>query len=830
MRHPARLMSVLVLVLALAGCGDDPDNVVVASFEGPTDAAFVCVDVVEDNGITTRSVVPLSGENCVDFDDADVTNTQHLHALVTQSLSGELAAIDMDGIEVLDNNLAVPGFTFVTVGEKPSGIVIRPDAPQQTYISSFGARTLQALDTESILNSRRSNTVDDPTISFPAGPVDLVASSDGTYLYAAIKENGTIEEVRIEGDGQTLTPTATLTLDPTLTAQVLAPPSTGEYAKYCSNTIDQDPVSVTTAPRQPVMLGIAPAPSPNRMRIDTLDEMNNVLLIADASLPLIHRYQLSAAGASPLPSINVGVPVTDIALTPPVPANLGDTTADQRYLYAIDATDGTLLVVDYAQTSPTFGAVLPVFAGAAREGANNAPTDRIRFGRAQATAVEVISPEYDPTAIDADSCDPASAAPNQLRGVFVSVGLSDGTLAYLDVFDLDANCRGGTNCENPTVASDLEVRIRRHRPRSGSFQTTTTALIGTPSLRFNNNPGQLDATGQPTPGNGPGLATIVNPATDTVGCPTDMRGILQTSGLELICVSSDPWTVQTERWTADWQGAIPGTSGGLGTLVDNGTGPSFSADNALFCNRGVMGTDDIAASALTSDDPEFGYSGDQLVITAEILPTRDSINDPDCGLFVRNAELAEPQPLGFEILSVSPTTLTLGDPIAIGPPLSSSFDAASVTACFGEFMTYEVRTKQAYTVSGSTSGFVHRVVDDAGACRIDAMAAINPADPMTFANGRAQPGVTYVNPSVAFSIEEFQDPTDPLTEATLIFDVSNPITSLRLATGTISNRNVPSLPTSLIFLSNTDELFIVDTLIGLGRIDLQDNSYSQYFR
>ena len=817
----------VALFTALPGCGDDPTNVILASFSRPNKVAFVCVEVTTDAGVAQRDVIPLTGTKCADFAEGD---TDHLHALITQSSSGELAAVDMDEVEVLDNNPAVPGFTFLTVSEKPTGIVVRPDAPEYTYVSSFGARTVQAIETASILDGSKTTTLGDPSLSLAAGPVDLAVSTEGTHLYAAIKENGTIEEIVISADGSMLTNGNTFSLSDALPAQVASVPEE-EYARYCPMT---EPVPVSTVPRAPVFGGAAPAP--NRMRVDPID---NVLLVADASLPLVHRFQLGAGGATPLGSINVGVPVLDLTVTPPVPATLGETDATKRYLYAIDATDGTVLVVDYDETSPTFGAVLPVFSSDARDNSSTSFTDRIRFGSASALTLEAIWPEYDAATIADDLCEESNAerfsevSPDQLRGVFVAVALSNGQLQYLDVFDLDAECRGGTSCANPAVSTDIEVRIRRHRPRAGSFETTTTNLVGSPSLSFDNSPGQLGENGEPTSGDGPGLDAFVNPLAMTMQCPTGMVPVFGESDEPYICASVDPWSVQTERWSATWEDELDGASGGLGRLVDSGGTWSLEASDGAFCNRGVLGTDDVVASALVDGvDPEAGYVGDQLVITADVPPTRDNNTDEFCRHFVLNADISEPLPIAFEIVQASQNELVLGEVISNLPPLDN-IDPSDVADCFGDFLTYEVRVRDAYVVESNVTGSLHRVIDDGGAgCRVNTAATVDVSDPLTFANARAIPGRPFINPSVAFTIQAFNESVmlDALTNARFVFDINDPFNSLRLSTGSIGSANRPSLTSALVFFPNTDELMIVDLLIGLGRIDLQNNAYTQYFR
>ena len=822
---------ILCAAVLTSACGDTSSSIAVARFARPVDVAFVCAAVDDPDDPTTRMAVPTNGTRCqFEGEDEDLDN-DNLHALVIQSLGGELGTVDLDSIDVLDANPTVPGFTFLTVGEQPTGIVVNQDAPDYVYVASFGARTVQAIETNAILNGTKSSTLGDPALSLPEGPIDLVGSPDGAFLYTALSTTGVIQEIAVSDDMLSLGSTLSL---PAAPAQVAPATMIDEYHRTCPPA---DPLEVS-APQLPTP--VTGDPLPGRLRLDT---SQGVLLVADRGQPAVHRFSLTAGGATALPSVGVGVPVTDVVATPSVPQTADDNEATHRYLYAIDATDGSVLVADYTDGSPTFGAVLPVAADAWR--ASDATTanlrsgfarDRITFGNASAISLEVISPEYDPDTIAADLCDPTDeeqlndARPTNLRGVFVAVGLTDGSIAYLDVFDLDSTCRGGQQCSSPAVATDIQVNIRRHRPRGGAFVSNPTDLIGQPSLRFDNSPGQLGDDGQPTSGDGPGISPVTDPGSGSQQCPTGMTAISAEGQPALLCGSVDPWIGLRQRWSARWQGTIPGTPGGLGAL-DATTG-QLTARDASFCARGVLGTDDVTASGLGPDDPEALYGGDMLVITSPVPPERDDRADPDCGLFVANNDIADPQPLAFRIESAGPTTLELGAAVPITQPLGNALSLESITQCFGDFVTYEVRTADAYLVSATRAGVLHRVIDDGGACRVDTTRAIDPADPLTFVNFRAFEGTTYVNPAIAFEIEPFDDnlTIDALTDALLIFDVNNGATPLLFFSGTIGSVNLPSIPGTLRYLPLVDNLFVVDHVIGLGRIDLQPLGYSQYFR
>src|SRR5690606_15206488 len=113
-----------------------------------------------------------------------------------------------------------------------------------------------------------------------------------------------------------------------------------------------------------------------------------VMLVADANLPIIHLLVLDAAGADALAlaPLSPSVPTEQVVVTPAVPATTGQRSATQRYLYAIDATDNSVLAMDYTDGSLNFGAVLPVNTG-------HTANDRVAM-RAGAGRLRVIAPSY----------------------------------------------------------------------------------------------------------------------------------------------------------------------------------------------------------------------------------------------------------------------------------------------------------------------------------------------------------------------------------------------------------------------------------------------------
>ena len=128
-----------------------------------------------------------------------------------------------------------------------------------------------------------------------------------------------------------------------------------------------------------------------------------------------------------------------MAATPIVPATLDDGGAT-KYVYAIDATDGSVLVMEN-------GRILAVGEGSTRR------SDRIDFSYAAdmtapaAATIEVITPGYtfeSPWLTSACELDTDPAVPTQpeqgparLSGVFLAAALTDGTVRIVDIHDME---------------------------------------------------------------------------------------------------------------------------------------------------------------------------------------------------------------------------------------------------------------------------------------------------------------------------------------------------------------------------------------------------------
>lgn len=880
----------LILALLVTSCRRGGRNVVLASLDRSAEIQLLCadIDLISGNFYDFQQILPLALCDSETTFAPDV-DAQFLGA-VTQAQTGTVAAISFTSSAILDTNRTVPGVTAFIVGAQPTGIQISPIEASYTYLSSYTPKSVQAVPTEAIIDGQSALPIQQ--VRFDEGPTDLAlqesaeaaatTDSEGRVtgatttiryraLYAAVPELGQVFRIPVEtvstpdgdkhGSLGTPEPLFLETLSCSSVTPVDPPVSDADdYNRICPQSVQGiegrfiKPVRTT----ETCVDGPGSGPAPVALAIDRgLDEtsdVDDVLLVADANQPVIHRFRLDSDGATPLEPIVSGTPTMDLAITPLVPASSdpNDREATQRYLYAVSAVDSSVVSIDYTADSTTYGAVLPVIAGISpRANEENVESrNRVRAGFSNVRSIEVISPFYEleldsssgMAVVPADEiCNPGNdeefaQAQNSrnMRGVFLAASLSDGTMYFLDVYDLNAPCRGGQGaiaCTPDETGPDRFASIRRHRRRFEFTPSTFISIDGTPSLQFNTVPGALDPTnGEAVGSDGPGLAFI--------NCPPSMINVFgvpennQTDGL--ICASSQVWSSYNQRWDARWQGLIPNTQGGLGLFADESfqgqSGNWFLAGDVPFCRVGVLGRQSgPSANTGLSIDQLPAYGGDRLLITGE-LPL-DHRDDPACERFVELADQIDNFPVWFPILNA------YDDQLEIGPsPNPNRYTLEQIRSCFDQYTEYQVHTRGVYTVTGTLSGFTHRVVPDPsqdGKCVFDNEGVddnprpIDPEDVDTYLTSRAFADTQFINPLVSFRIGPF-DPSVSLTDTTvalLNFNVLNQFRILGINTGGAGL----SLPSSMLFSPEQDQLFFVDLDAGVLRIVFSPLSIVQTF-
>ena len=167
------------LALAQTSCGQTPTNVPVRTFQRAGRMDVLCMQVVttDDAGNSlTIPAIPVTLDHCAPV-AANVDPTQllfHTLAVVTQTLRGELAVVDLTLGKVVDTSRALPGINFLPVGQNPTDVVVTPDA-QQVFVAAAETNkpAIYAIPSTHLLGD--SQNLDEPTqaseqVSLPSWP------------------------------------------------------------------------------------------------------------------------------------------------------------------------------------------------------------------------------------------------------------------------------------------------------------------------------------------------------------------------------------------------------------------------------------------------------------------------------------------------------------------------------------------------------------------------------------------------------------------------------------------------------------------------------------
>lgn len=562
--------ALLLLAVAFAatglGCTETPVSLPLRSLERSGEVSFVCA---------SPDGVGHDINSCPDFDS--VENRRHLYALVTQTLRGEIAVVDLSSGNVVDLDKSTPGFSFIPVGENPVDIVSTPGGVASFVgVAEVGKEGIFAIPTSCVKPPAHDLTawsacalpaapgemaivVDPPAEDDdgdPSTPAPVRASCDAAPSKDAATPGNALAASRADC-------AADLALEQTPAGRrklIVTLPTLGAFAVIdAQSVLDREPGSYKPCdierfvPLEPKLDDAVVQKVPDDLKSScVLPEINygpvetdelpypggievsdGRLFVSDRGVPAVHVVDVSDPCAPrqdpPLRPVsyearNRAVTTNQVAVSPP-------TTKGERFAYAVDEFDGSVMIFDV--TPGTADRTPLVRPGSPRLPFE--PADRIAFGAPARDVTFALRdvPVADPltgVATIGTYCDPSpsldltapgakyrpnsdytkGAAPRNLRGVFGFVMLASGQVAVVDVEDFDAPCRrpittnsaagddfrgcAGDPAEpdllvtdkgKRTVSGELSCRVvEPHRARSGRMLINTSDLgVNGPSLR-----------------------------------------------------------------------------------------------------------------------------------------------------------------------------------------------------------------------------------------------------------------------------------------------------------------------------------------------------------
>ncbi len=132
----ALLVAAGVVAAFGASCGGAPTPVPVRTFLQPQKVDFVCLNVNDAIG-NPIPPTPAVQNQCPPVPPNVSGNlfAFHEYALVTQTLRGELAVVDLTMGVIVDEDRSLPGVNFIPVGADPTDVAVTPDGTH-TYVTS----------------------------------------------------------------------------------------------------------------------------------------------------------------------------------------------------------------------------------------------------------------------------------------------------------------------------------------------------------------------------------------------------------------------------------------------------------------------------------------------------------------------------------------------------------------------------------------------------------------------------------------------------------------------------------------------------------------------
>lgn len=489
----------IVGLALLSGCSEQEVAAELRSLQGSEDAVFVCRD---------QSGVGHPYSDCPDRDDADeaLDSSKDLKivALVSQTVTDEIALVNITDGRVVDTDRSTPGYGFLRVGGRPVSLATTPGgAASFVATADVGRNGIFALPTSCLSAPAKGEPARDLT-TWPACRLDSAPGEIAVVVDASAEEacsppqqapvkneqcpgavNRTVyeDETVVEGEaggvgrrklvvslpdeGKLVVLDAQQLLD---TPAGTFPPCQIEHTLVLAVDI---PAGVTqTLPPDlqttcsEVPPPVAPAPSRRSPQPAGFALSDDRLYVADQAAPVIHVIDTSDLCApqelSPLLPMSLREPERVVTTRRVAASPL--TPSGKRYLYAIDAEDQPGASVMAFDVTPGSSDPTPIVRRGSPELPGEKP-DRLALG---SSARDITFAYRDLPYTDANGvatfgtlCDPdpsvalddpsavarpnaeftTGARPGLLRGLFGFVLLTNGSIGVVDVEDFDAPCR-----------------------------------------------------------------------------------------------------------------------------------------------------------------------------------------------------------------------------------------------------------------------------------------------------------------------------------------------------------------------------------------------------
>jgi hypothetical protein len=818
LRSLAALASILAAAAASVsapGCAPEAVTASVRSHDHADKVAFVCMagpgsDAALRPLSDCAGAVPTDDGVTKTPDDFGDGSEPHLYALVTLDTRGEVAMIDTTAEEssVLDSDPSTPGENALPIGAQPTAIVATPKATAAFVATAeVGKPALYALPGELLrpceVDAARCDLAPPSLTTWPAcrlpsapGAMMLIAdpavggavreTCDGGYA-PVTDTTPAFGDIDREGLGRQKLVVA-LPKEGKLVVIDAQKLLTSEPGGFDDCEIEREVALSIDVPAAPpaapipdgpaCVLPAAPTVQITASGVSTPSDLalgGSRLYVGDLTTPVIHVLDATSpcdlAELGPLLPTSIDDPDRRV-VTAHLAVSPSPTPSLERFLYAVDVEDRSLMVFDVSDDSkPSVPVVRPQAALNPLQ-----PRDRIRFASVPTDVVIVhrddpkstaqgvapfgtaCDPDKNATVCTASStdCDVGTlyrtssdygdgAGPLTFRGAFAMVALSSGQIAVVDIEDFDAPCRGpnvpSTALGCATDGGDLVTTnesscnvVLPHAPRSGNYLLTnddvgrhepgiqTYPILSTKDGTVVTD-GPVMRASLPTGGGEAALRLALSG--DIAQIEAGTGAILDEEGPRnaLRMNLADPRVHNLEQeWAVTYQGALPGFLGKSGDLHMSADERSFTDASAGFCAGGVQSQ----ASARELFAAE-GLSGAELdaaaARTADRLYISEAIAEKDNTYWDTAACTWEACRATFGDVDVPTAARDLvvleayQDHLDLAAPQGTTDD--EIECCFPTLLDYQVRAGDEWVVVGANTGFLHHVIADpeTGVCR-----------------------------------------------------------------------------------------------------------------
>lgn len=408
---------VMVLALGAVGCQESTEAPPIRSLVGSGKASLLCrafellPKEAEDHGVGRDM------RACPESDDPlnDDGEERHTIALLTQTLRGEVAVIDLHGDDrgVLDQDPYVPGKEFLTVGAMPTAIVSTPGGTATFVgVQEANLEAIYALPTTCIVPPDEGEPARDILLwsacRLPSRPGEMAIVADPTLNDSGDDYRTTCGPAAADAEWRAFAERSTKDRRKDCAADleneqqtgprgrrklVVTLPDEGKIAIYdaqailnlpagsfmdcvpdrviaLSSTVGTDAV-VQPIPADMVSPASCPAQPPRYTELDAdpnatarpagIALSGSTLYVADQGVPLVHTVDLSdpcaAVEGEPLRPTSYNNPgrrvlTRDVAVSDPVPSG-------KQYVYAVDDAEATsMMAFDVSKGSTSRAPIL----------------------------------------------------------------------------------------------------------------------------------------------------------------------------------------------------------------------------------------------------------------------------------------------------------------------------------------------------------------------------------------------------------------------------------------------------------------------------------------